>query len=106
MSTYGYARVSTDGQTLDAQQATLKAAGAEKVFSEKQSGAKTSTPSTRRGADIGNHLRPRLLRPRRERPRRRAAEPSRRRIGHPSCRFIGTLSGRIGRVGEAGIACR
>jgi hypothetical protein len=85
----------------DAQQATLKAAGAEKVFSEKQSGAKTSTPSTRRGADIGNHLRPRLLR-----PRRRAAEPSRRRIGHPSCRFIGTLSGRIGRVGEAGIACR
>jgi DNA invertase Pin-like site-specific DNA recombinase len=38
----GYARVSTDGQTLDAQQATLKAAGAEKVFAEKVSGAKTN----------------------------------------------------------------
>jgi DNA invertase Pin-like site-specific DNA recombinase len=37
----GYARVSTDGQTLDAQQASLTAAGAEKVFSEKVSGAVT-----------------------------------------------------------------
>jgi DNA invertase Pin-like site-specific DNA recombinase len=35
----GYARVSTDGQTLDAQQASLKAAGAERVFAEKISGA-------------------------------------------------------------------
>jgi DNA invertase Pin-like site-specific DNA recombinase len=40
-SVYGYARVSTDGQTLDAQIAPLKAASAERVFSEKQSGAKT-----------------------------------------------------------------
>jgi DNA invertase Pin-like site-specific DNA recombinase len=37
----GYARVSTDGQTLDAQQAALTAAGAIKVYSEKISGAVT-----------------------------------------------------------------
>jgi DNA invertase Pin-like site-specific DNA recombinase len=37
----GYARVSTDGQTLNAQQAPLREAGCEKVFAEKVSGAKT-----------------------------------------------------------------
>jgi DNA invertase Pin-like site-specific DNA recombinase len=37
----GYARVSTDGQTLDAQHAALAAAGAEKVLAEKISGAVT-----------------------------------------------------------------
>jgi DNA invertase Pin-like site-specific DNA recombinase len=38
---FSFLRVSTDGQTLDAQITALKAAGAEKVYSEKQSGAKT-----------------------------------------------------------------
>jgi DNA invertase Pin-like site-specific DNA recombinase len=37
----GLREVSTDGQTLDAQQAALSAAGAEKVFAEKTSGAVT-----------------------------------------------------------------
>src|ERR1700741_2720772 len=37
----GYARVSTDGQTLDAQQAALREAGAHQVFAEKISGAVT-----------------------------------------------------------------
>jgi DNA invertase Pin-like site-specific DNA recombinase len=37
----GYARVSTDGQTLDAQQAALMQAGADKVYAETISGAIT-----------------------------------------------------------------
>jgi DNA invertase Pin-like site-specific DNA recombinase len=37
----GYARVSTDGQTLDAQQSALRSAGATQVFAEKISGAVT-----------------------------------------------------------------
>lgn len=37
---YGYARVSTQGQTLDAQTAHLEAAGAVRLFREKVSGAR------------------------------------------------------------------
>ena len=44
----GYARVSTDGQTLDAQHATLSTAGAERVFAEKVSGAVTDRKAWRR----------------------------------------------------------
>jgi DNA invertase Pin-like site-specific DNA recombinase len=41
MAIFAYARVSTDGQTLEAQVAQLSAAGATKVFREKISGAKS-----------------------------------------------------------------
>jgi DNA invertase Pin-like site-specific DNA recombinase len=45
---YGYARVSTDGQSVDAQVKQLRAAGAEKVFKETASGAKTDRAELRR----------------------------------------------------------
>src|SRR5271157_368842 len=45
---YGYARVSTDGQTVGAQIGALTAAGAAKVFRETASGAKTDRAQLRR----------------------------------------------------------
>ena len=45
---YGYARVSTDGQSVAAQVAALTAAGAGKVFREVASGAKTDRVQLRR----------------------------------------------------------
>ena len=41
MAIYGYARVSTDGQSLVAQLAELRAAKCEKLFQEKISGARS-----------------------------------------------------------------
>jgi len=45
---YGYARISTDGQSVDAQVRQLKAAGARQVFREVASGAKTDRAQLRR----------------------------------------------------------
>ena len=45
---YGYARVSTDGQSLDSQVKQLRVAGADEVFRETASGAKTDRAQLRR----------------------------------------------------------
>ena len=44
---YGYARVSTDGQSVEAQVRQLRAAGAEKVFRETASGARADRAQLR-----------------------------------------------------------
>jgi DNA invertase Pin-like site-specific DNA recombinase len=48
---YGYARVSTDGQSVEAQVTTLAAAGAAKVFREVASGVKTDRAQLRRALE-------------------------------------------------------
>ena len=45
---YGYARVSTDGQSVEGQVRQLRAAGAAKVFRETASGAKTDRAQLKR----------------------------------------------------------
>jgi DNA invertase Pin-like site-specific DNA recombinase len=49
---YGYARVSTDGQSVAAQVAALRKHGAGKVFREVASGAKTDRAQLRRLLDL------------------------------------------------------
>jgi DNA invertase Pin-like site-specific DNA recombinase len=44
----GYARVSTDGQSVAAQVAALRTAGADRVFREVASGAKSDRPQLRK----------------------------------------------------------
>jgi DNA invertase Pin-like site-specific DNA recombinase len=48
VTVYGYARVSTGGQSVDAQARQLRAAGAGKVFREVASGAAIDRPQLRR----------------------------------------------------------
>jgi len=45
---YGYARVSTDGQSVDTQVRRLRAAGAYRVFREMASVARADRPGLRR----------------------------------------------------------
>jgi hypothetical protein len=48
---YGYARVSTDGQSVEAQVRQLAKAGCSKVFREAASGAKTDRAQLRKALD-------------------------------------------------------
>jgi DNA invertase Pin-like site-specific DNA recombinase len=52
MTVYGYARVSTDGQTLAAQEAALHAVGCAKVYAEKVSGVVTDRKALARALSV------------------------------------------------------
>jgi hypothetical protein len=71
---YGYARVATDGQSVEAQVVALKAAGAVNVYREVVSGAKTDRAQVR-GVRFGR--RPKFT------PYQQRAALSRRVTGEP-----------------------
>jgi DNA invertase Pin-like site-specific DNA recombinase len=52
MTAFGYARVSSDGQSVEAQVHELKAAGATRVFREKVSGAISERSQLRRAINV------------------------------------------------------
>ena len=52
MTIYGYARVSTDGQSLASQDAQLHAAGCSKVYAEKISGARSDRPELAKRSSV------------------------------------------------------
>jgi DNA invertase Pin-like site-specific DNA recombinase len=52
MATYGYARVSTDGQTLQGQTETLHSAGCARIFAEKISGAYSDRPQLAKALSV------------------------------------------------------
>src|SRR4051794_37306648 len=52
MPLVAYARVSTEGQTLEAQVVQLKAAGAEKILKEKVSGARADRPQLKKAIAV------------------------------------------------------
>jgi DNA invertase Pin-like site-specific DNA recombinase len=59
MALIGYSRVSTDGQSLAAQDASLREAGCTKIFAEKASGAKTDRKALAKAIkalDVGDVL--------------------------------------------------
>ena len=51
MTIYGYTRVSTNGQSLEAQLAELKAAGCKKIFQEKMTGKHRERPQLKRALE-------------------------------------------------------
>jgi DNA invertase Pin-like site-specific DNA recombinase len=52
MATYGYARVSTEGQSLAAQIAEFKTANCDRIFQEKISGARTDRKQLSRAMEL------------------------------------------------------